>query len=134
MKDLISSVRVEPGPRHDRVHVWNRGGKAGVLVVDAGDGLDVSDRLCDHATLTVDKDAPRDLVEALGEVAKAGVSWNPSYPGQVLEIQPTQTREVVTDDLISIVNTLRQHAFLSSEDEAQRLSYLLWQAEIVKKV
>ena len=48
MKDLISSVRVEAGPRHDRVSVWNRGGLAGVLLVDAGDGNDVADRLMDH--------------------------------------------------------------------------------------
>lgn len=48
MKELISSVRVEYGSRHDRVHVWNRGGKAGVLVVDAGDGNNVADRLRDH--------------------------------------------------------------------------------------
>ena len=47
MKDLISSVRVEPGPAHDRVHVWNRGGKAGVLVVEKGDGNAVADRLRD---------------------------------------------------------------------------------------
>jgi len=47
MKDLISSVRVEHGPRHDRVRVWNRGGLAGVLVVDAGDGNAIADRLRD---------------------------------------------------------------------------------------
>ena len=55
MKDLISSVRVELGPRHDRVHVWNRGGKAGVLVVDSGDGNEVADRLRDLALV-----APRE--------------------------------------------------------------------------
>ena len=48
MKELISSVRVEHGPRHDRVSVWNRGGLAGVLTVDAGDGNDIADRLRDH--------------------------------------------------------------------------------------
>ncbi len=48
MKDLISSVRVEHGPGHDRVHVWNRGGKAGVLVVTKGDGDDIAARLLDH--------------------------------------------------------------------------------------
>jgi len=45
VSDLISSVRVEHGPGHDRVHVWNRGGKAGVLVVTKGDGDDVAERL-----------------------------------------------------------------------------------------
>ncbi|MEE8551436.1 MAG: hypothetical protein V3T08_09325 [Gemmatimonadota bacterium] len=38
VSDLISSVRVEHGPGHDRVHIWNRGGKAGVLTVKKGDG------------------------------------------------------------------------------------------------
>jgi len=45
MKDLISSVRVEHGPGHDHVHVWNRGGKAGVLVVEKGDGNSIADWL-----------------------------------------------------------------------------------------
>ena len=48
MKPLISSTRVEEGARHDRVHVWNRGGKAGVLVVESGDGHAVSARLLDR--------------------------------------------------------------------------------------
>ena len=49
MKPLISSTRVEEGARHDRVHVWNRGGKAGVLVVESGDGHAVSARLLDDS-------------------------------------------------------------------------------------
>ena len=48
MKPLISSTRVEEGARHDRVHVWSRGGKAGVLVVEPGDGCAVSARLLDR--------------------------------------------------------------------------------------
>lgn len=39
---LITTVRVEPGPGHDLVHVWNRGGKAGVLTVTKGDGIAVA--------------------------------------------------------------------------------------------
>jgi len=35
---LISTVRVECGAVHDKIHVWNRGGKAGVLIVNHGDG------------------------------------------------------------------------------------------------
>lgn len=35
---IVSSLRVEEGPAHDHVHVWNRGGKAGELVVQRGDG------------------------------------------------------------------------------------------------
>jgi hypothetical protein len=39
---LISSVRIEPTPGHDLVHVWNRGGKAGTLIVETGDGEQVA--------------------------------------------------------------------------------------------
>jgi len=35
---IVSSIRVEVGAAHDRVTVWNRGGCAGVLVVNKGDG------------------------------------------------------------------------------------------------
>ncbi len=43
--NVVSSVRVEPGPRHDRVSVWNKGGLAGSLTVDAGDGEYIAARL-----------------------------------------------------------------------------------------
>lgn len=42
---MISSVRLDEGPGHDVVHVWNRGGKAGELTVDKGDGLRLVERL-----------------------------------------------------------------------------------------
>lgn len=42
---VITSVRVEFGPTHDRVHVWNRGGKAGVLTVAKGDGAKIAEML-----------------------------------------------------------------------------------------
>lgn len=35
---IVSSVRVIPGATHDVVSVWNRGGLAGDLRVNAGDG------------------------------------------------------------------------------------------------
>lgn len=44
---LISTVKVEYGPGHDRIHIWNRGGKAGVLTVTKGDGDIIADRLRD---------------------------------------------------------------------------------------
>lgn len=34
---VVSSVRVTDGPGHGRIEVWNRGGKAGELVVDRRD-------------------------------------------------------------------------------------------------
>jgi hypothetical protein len=37
-RPLISSVRVDPNPRHWWLHIWNRGGKAGILCVNAADG------------------------------------------------------------------------------------------------
>ena len=39
---LVTSVRVEQGPGHDHVHVWNRGGKAGTLDVTSGDGYAIA--------------------------------------------------------------------------------------------
>lgn len=45
MSDLISSVEVERVGGHDHVRVFNRGGCAGVLIVCAGDGAVVADRL-----------------------------------------------------------------------------------------
>jgi hypothetical protein len=44
-RPIITTVRVEEGLGHDRVHVWNRGGKAGELVVDKGDGHRIAHRL-----------------------------------------------------------------------------------------
>ena len=42
----ISSVRLEQGPGHDRVAVWQRGGKCGELVVDLGTGLAIAKLFC----------------------------------------------------------------------------------------
>ena len=42
---VVSSLGIVPGPIHDRVRVWNRGGLAGELVVTAGDGVTIADRL-----------------------------------------------------------------------------------------
>jgi hypothetical protein len=44
-KKLVTSVRVETHGGHDHVHVWNRGGKAGVLIVTEGDGAQLEQRL-----------------------------------------------------------------------------------------
>ncbi len=42
---IVSSVRLEHEPSHDRLTVWNRGGQAGVLVVESGDGAAMGERL-----------------------------------------------------------------------------------------
>lgn len=42
---VVTSVRVEQTPGHDRVSVWNRHGLAGHLVVRTGDGDEVARRL-----------------------------------------------------------------------------------------
>lgn len=47
---LISSVTVHYGPRHDRVRVWNRGALAGELTVECDDGLAVAVSLIPHHT------------------------------------------------------------------------------------
>jgi len=43
--DLVTSVRVERNGGHDHVHVWNRGAKSGILIVNAGDGDKLKRRL-----------------------------------------------------------------------------------------
>lgn len=50
MGRIITSVKLECGETHDRVHVWNRGGKAGVLTVQKGDGPEVLRMLGGSAT------------------------------------------------------------------------------------
>lgn len=43
---LVSSVRIEKTPgTHDVLHIWNRGGKAGELTVNRGDGKAIMQRL-----------------------------------------------------------------------------------------
>jgi hypothetical protein len=42
---IISSVRCEKSERHWRITVWNRGGNAGTLCVNASDGPRVVDAL-----------------------------------------------------------------------------------------
>lgn len=44
-RPVVSSVRIERGPGHDVVHVFNRGGKAGTLTVTKGDGDAILDLL-----------------------------------------------------------------------------------------
>lgn len=45
--EIVTCVRVTYGPAggHDRVRVWNRHGLAGELVVQAGDGTSLAERL-----------------------------------------------------------------------------------------
>lgn len=44
-RTLITSVRIDANPRHWWISVWNRGGKAGDLCVNAEDGPAFVDRL-----------------------------------------------------------------------------------------
>lgn len=44
---VVTSVRVRPSGKHDRVSIWNRGGLSGEVVVDAGDGVTIAKRLLD---------------------------------------------------------------------------------------
>lgn len=52
---LITTVRVKTVGGHDHVHVWNRGGKAGELVVAEGDGAAVERRLLAPPPMNVRK-------------------------------------------------------------------------------
>jgi hypothetical protein len=54
-KILITTVRIDEGPGHDYVHVWNRGGKAGTLTVNKGDGWAVASRLLPGGVIHEDK-------------------------------------------------------------------------------
>jgi hypothetical protein len=42
---IVTSVRIDANPRHWHLQVWNRGGLAGPLCVDATDGPTILDRL-----------------------------------------------------------------------------------------
>ena len=44
-RPVVNSVRIEKNPAHWHIGVWNRGGKAGDLCVDAEDGPEVIRRL-----------------------------------------------------------------------------------------
>lgn len=45
MLKLITTAKVITVDGHDHVHVWNKGGKAGTLIVKQGDGEEIADRL-----------------------------------------------------------------------------------------
>lgn len=62
VRPLISSIRVYPSPSHWRLHIWNRGGKAGELCVNAADGQAVIDRLIPHIDQVVGP-APMSLAD-----------------------------------------------------------------------
>lgn len=49
MRALVSSVRVETRGAHDVVSVWSRGGLAGSLTVNRGDGRRLADVLLPDA-------------------------------------------------------------------------------------
>lgn len=51
MKPLISSIRAEVLGGHVHIHVWNRGGKAGTLVVDKKDASKIVSTLTGIDTL-----------------------------------------------------------------------------------
>lgn len=82
MKPVVSSVRVRTGERHDVVTVWSRGGNAGELIVDKGDGDEIADRLCGDET-------PRAVARANGDetvftplpAVKREEGDNPFQPG-----------------------------------------------------
>jgi len=59
-REVVTSVRIEENERHWRLTVFNRGGNAGTLTVDANDGPVIVARLyTDHAAVRA---------EALAEV------------------------------------------------------------------
>jgi hypothetical protein len=69
---VVSSVRVESAGTHERVSVWNRGGLAGVLVVEAGDGATIAAAL--ERDVLVRIDVLEAQVRSLQLANAAGVS------------------------------------------------------------
>lgn len=63
--EIVSTVEVETVGAHERVDVWNRGGKAGTLTVSAGDGEAIAERLAG------DRNA-RSILASVVEVAREG--------------------------------------------------------------
>lgn len=47
LRDPITSIKVEEGPSHDRVSIWESGGLAGVLTVSKGAGSRIAFMLAD---------------------------------------------------------------------------------------
>jgi len=56
MKELISSIRIDRGPRHARISVWNRGGLAGVLTVNDEDADEIGRKLTDNNSTKIRQD------------------------------------------------------------------------------
>jgi hypothetical protein len=54
MRALISSVRCEVSGAHCHVKIWNRGGCAGEIVVNADDGIKIAKMLVPFGTETLD--------------------------------------------------------------------------------
>ena len=52
-RPLISSVRIVPNFKHARLRIWNRGGCAGEIVVNAEDADAIVDRLLPPASRAV---------------------------------------------------------------------------------
>jgi hypothetical protein len=50
---IITSIRVDEDAGHDRITLWNRGGCAGTLTVDKGDGHTITRRLVPEARMIV---------------------------------------------------------------------------------
>jgi hypothetical protein len=61
-RSLITSVRVYRSPSHWRIAIWNRGGRAGELCVDAADGPGFLDLLLPPDTRLIGR-APSSLEE-----------------------------------------------------------------------
>lgn len=59
-RSLVTSVRIDANPRHWWISIWNRGGKAGDLCVDAADGQAIVDRLIppEHQSRTPNPASP----------------------------------------------------------------------------
>lgn len=55
---IVTTLRVKKNPRHWQITVWNRGGQAGILTVDAADGQTVVNKLIPPNIQTVQPEIP----------------------------------------------------------------------------
>lgn len=55
---IITSLRIKKNPRHWQITVWNRGGQAGILMVDAADGETIVNKLIPPNIQTIHPEVP----------------------------------------------------------------------------
>lgn len=92
---LISSVTIETLGGHDHVHIWTRGGKAGTVIVSAGDGEAIRRRLLPKKNLVMVLEDNRSRVRMLQTLCpkQIQVIWT-SDPDEFLSIYKEELERI----------------------------------------